>query len=71
MNEQLSYRYMQVRQQTEALCLPLLLEDYVIQGMDDVSPPKWHLAHSSWFFETLILDKYSQGYVTFDESVSN
>lgn len=68
MNEQLSYRYMQVRQQTEALCLPLLLEDYVIQGMDDVSPPKWHLAHSSWFFETFILNKYSPGYVTFDES---
>lgn len=48
-------RYHQVRQFTERLCQPLMTEDYVIQAMPDVSPPKWHLAHTSWFFETFIL----------------
>ena len=47
--------YKKTRATTEELCLPLLIEDYVIQGMEDVSPPKWHLAHTSWFFETCIL----------------
>jgi ergothioneine biosynthesis protein EgtB len=44
-----------VRQFTEYLCQPLVIEDYVIQAMPDVSPPKWHLAHTSWFFETFVL----------------
>src|SRR5262245_51931361 len=48
-------RYHQVRQFTEQLCQPLVTEDYVIQAMPDVSPPKWHLAHTSWFFETFVL----------------
>jgi ergothioneine biosynthesis protein EgtB len=48
-------RYYQVRQFTEQLCQPLVIEDYVIQAMPDVSPPKWHLAHTSWFFENFIL----------------
>lgn len=47
--------YKQVREQTERLCQPLEIEDYVIQGQDEVSPVKWHLAHTSWFFETFIL----------------
>jgi ergothioneine biosynthesis protein EgtB len=47
--------YQQVRNQTEALCKSLVVEDYVIQSIDDVSPPKWHLAHTTWFFETFIL----------------
>jgi hypothetical protein len=45
--ENLSQRYQQVRQFTERLCQPLVTEDYVIQAMPDVSPPKWHLAHTS------------------------
>ncbi len=53
--ETLVRRYQQVRQFTERLCQPLVTEDYVIQAMPDVSPPKWHLAHTSWFFETFIL----------------
>lgn len=59
--------YRQIWQQTEALCQPLLVEDYVIQSMDDVSPPKWHLAHVSWFFETFILQKYLPGYQPYQE----
>ena len=47
--------YRKTRQATEQLCIPLITEDYGIQGMEDVSPPKWHLAHTSWFFETCIL----------------
>jgi len=51
----LSDRYPQVRQLTEQICQPLAVEDYVIQTMPDVSPPKWHLAHTTWFFETFLL----------------
>lgn len=55
-------RYRGVRSASEALCEPLETEDYVIQTMRDVSPTKWHLAHTSWFFETLILAEYLSGY---------
>ncbi|HSF30914.1 MAG TPA: ergothioneine biosynthesis protein EgtB [Candidatus Tectomicrobia bacterium] len=55
-------RYHQVRQFTERLCQPLLTEDYVVQAMPDVSPPKWHLAHTSWFFETFLLASAIPGY---------
>jgi ergothioneine biosynthesis protein EgtB len=60
--EPLVRRYHQVRQFTESLCQPLVTEDYVIQAMPDVSPPKWHLAHTSWFFETFILAAASPSY---------
>lgn len=60
--ETLVNRYYQVRQFSERLCQPLVTEDYVIQAMPDVSPPKWHLAHTSWFFETFILALASLGY---------
>jgi len=62
LQETLVRRYHQVRQFTERLCQPLVTEDYVIQAMPDVSPPKWHLAHTSWFFETFILAEASPGY---------
>jgi ergothioneine biosynthesis protein EgtB len=48
-------RYAAVRAQTEALCEPLEIEDYVVSSMADVSPTKWHLAHTTWFFETFVL----------------
>ena len=53
----LAARYATVRAQSEALCHPLAVEDYGVQPMIDASPPKWHLAHTTWFFETFILGK--------------
>ena len=58
--------YDAVRLLTEKLCLPLVIEDFVVQSMPDVSPTKWHLAHTSWFFETFILKPHATGYTEFD-----
>ncbi|WP_028387777.1 ergothioneine biosynthesis protein EgtB [Legionella fairfieldensis] len=57
-----------IRQQTERLCQPLVIEDYVIQSIEEVSPPKWHLAHTSWFFETFILTRQFPKYNVFHSS---
>ncbi len=59
--------YDNVRGMTEHLCGPLSVEDYVIQSMTDVSPPKWHLGHTSWFFEQVILDRYVPDYHAWNE----
>lgn len=61
----LSDRYSQVRQLSEWITQPLETEDYVIQTMPDVSPPKWHLAHTTWFFETFLLLPHLPGYEAF------
>jgi ergothioneine biosynthesis protein EgtB len=55
-------RFRQVRATSESICAPLQAEDHVIQSMPDVSPPKWHLAHISWFFEAFLLKPYLKGY---------
>ena len=60
--ERLLARFHQVRNFTNALCTGLEPEDYVVQSMPDVSPTKWHLAHTTWFFETFILKKFVPGY---------
>ena len=52
-------RLLAVRQQSEALIAPLEPEDLCLQGMADASPPKWHLAHTTWFFETFVLGPYA------------
>ena len=54
--------YQEVRRATERLCAPLVTEDYVVQAMPDVSPPKWHLGHVSWFFETFLIKPNLAGY---------
>lgn len=55
-------RFKTVRTRSESLCAPLEVEDYCIQAMTDVSPPRWHLAHVTWFFEMFILVPYAKGY---------
>jgi ergothioneine biosynthesis protein EgtB len=60
--ESLRHRFHQIRKFTNALCVDLEPEDCVVQSMPDVSPTKWHLAHTTWFFETFILKKFVPGY---------
>jgi ergothioneine biosynthesis protein EgtB len=57
-------RFQRVRNQTVNLCTPLEVEDYVVSSMPDVSPTKWHLAHTSWFFETFVLADHDSHYET-------
>ncbi|GJM09930.1 MAG: ergothioneine biosynthesis protein EgtB [Lysobacteraceae bacterium] len=59
-------RYCAVRAASEQLCEPLLDDDYCLQSMPDASPPKWHLAHVTWFFETFVLKPYRDGYSGFN-----
>jgi ergothioneine biosynthesis protein EgtB len=54
--------YIKVRKHTEQICSHLQTEDYVVQPVADVSPPKWHIGHTTWFFETFILKPYFMGY---------
>ncbi|QLE01746.1 ergothioneine biosynthesis protein EgtB [Galbibacter sp. BG1] len=63
-------KFLQTRQATEEICAPLTQEDYVVQPTVDVSPPKWHLGHTTWFFEEFILKKYVENYKEFDPQFS-
>ena len=60
--EYLLNRFKAVRDFSLEICKPLITEDYVIQSMPDVSPTKWHLSHTSWFFETFVLKEASGNY---------
>ena len=57
---------LEVRRRSEALISPLEPEDLVLQGMEDASPPKWHLAHTTWFFETFLLQPHLPGHTACD-----
>ncbi len=61
-------RYRSVRRFSERLCEPLVNEDYVIQSMPEASPTKWHLAHTTWFFETFFLPAVDKCYRLFNPS---
>ncbi|WP_247237135.1 ergothioneine biosynthesis protein EgtB [Telluribacter sp. SYSU D00476] len=63
-------QYRIVREYTEALCEPLRVEDYIPQPVEFISPPKWHLAHTTWFFEEFILSQYQPGYQRFHPDFS-
>ena len=58
-------QYIAIRQRTTSLCAPLQKEDYIPQPVAYASPPKWHIAHVTWFFEEMILKKYLPGYKEF------
>lgn len=63
---QLKNDYETVRKRSIQICAPLKTEDYVVQPIVDVSPPKWHLGHTTWFFETFLLKPHLPGYTEFD-----
>jgi ergothioneine biosynthesis protein EgtB len=63
----LACRYAQVRERSLEICTPLEIEDYVVQSMPDVSPTKWHVAHTTWFFETFLLRPRLPGYTVFHD----
>ena len=60
--------YSQIRRDSVDISEPLAIEDYGIQTMPDVSPTKWHLAHTTWFFETFVLKPFSPDYHPFHAS---
>lgn len=63
----LARRFAEVRRHSLALAEPLSPEDQCVQSMPDASPVKWHLAHTTWFFETLVLQAGASGYRPFDD----
>lgn len=67
-NQRLINDYTQARQASVDACRELEVEDYGLQGAVFVSPPKWHLAHTSWFFETFILKPFQSNFQVFEQT---
>jgi ergothioneine biosynthesis protein EgtB len=63
--ETLIAKYRHVRGDTERLCSPLVVDDYQIQSIVQTSPPKWHIAHVTWFFEAFVLPQFNRRYQPF------
>ncbi|MCO4755918.1 MAG: DinB family protein, partial [Bacteriovoracaceae bacterium] len=63
----MEHRYREIRNKTTSLCSPLEIEDMLVQSCPDVSPPKWHLAHTTWFFEKFVLQENLPSYRVFNE----
>jgi ergothioneine biosynthesis protein EgtB len=68
--EELTALFSQTRKRSENLCQPLAPEDYAVQPVSFVSPPKWHLGHSSWFFEEFVLKPHKKDYQEFHPDFS-
>jgi ergothioneine biosynthesis protein EgtB len=62
--------FLETREHSENICQPLEIEDFVVQPIVDVSPPKWHLGHTTWFFEEFILKAFDKSYKVFDDDFS-
>jgi ergothioneine biosynthesis protein EgtB len=62
--------FIEIRQASETICKPLEKEDYAVQPSPEVSPPKWHLGHTTWFFEEMILVKHQANYKRFNKQFS-
>lgn len=69
-SERLQRQFVGVRSFTRQICEPLEVEDYIVQSMPDVSPTRWHLAHTTWFFETFVLQRFVPNYQPFNEAFS-
>jgi len=65
-NQDILERYLKIRHNTVRICEPLEIEDYSVQPLDFVSPPKWHLGHTTWFFEELVLKPAQQNFIYFN-----
>jgi len=65
--ELMGTRYREVRGATQTLAAPLSAEDQMVQSSTETSPTKWHLAHTTWFFETFLLLPHARGYRAFNE----
>lgn len=65
--EILKDKFQQTRRHSEKICEPLETEDFIPQPIADVSPPKWHLGHTTWFFETFVLLPHAKDYQVYDD----